>query len=101
MTVCDDHSEYLDLVKNCRQHLSGDALADSNVEKWVEENGLNLNASLGMTELDGALFEVDFRTTTKGGYPVDNVLVKNAKVTLVDKAGKENDFCKLPFFVAP
>nr|WGJ61594.1 polyketide synthase 1 [Sanghuangporus sanghuang] len=91
MTACEGHPEYLDLLKRCRQLLSGGALTDSDTEKWADEHGLKMDVSLGMTEIGGALFEVDVKTMAEGGYPVDQVLVKDAKLTLVDGDGHEND----------
>nr|AKE48477.1 putative water-soluble melanin synthase [Inonotus obliquus] len=91
MAACEGHPEYLELLKKCRQLLSGGALTDPEIEKWAEDHRLNMDVSLGMTELGGALFEVDIKTMADGGYPINQVLVRDAKLTLVDDDGKEND----------
>ena len=103
MTACEGHPEYLTLLKDCRQLLSGGALADPDADKWAEQHGLKLDVSLGMTELGGALFEVDVKTMAEGGYPVNQVLVKDAKLSLADDNGRENESCrhKVSQFPAP
>lgn len=100
MTACEGHPEYLELLKNCRQLLSGGALADPDAEKWADEHGLKMDVSIGMTEIGGALFEVSVKTMAEGGYPLDEVLVKDAKLTLIDEDGKESDTCGYPLFVS-
>lgn len=90
MTACEAHPEYLELLKGCRQLLSGGALTDPDVQKWSDEQGFKMDVSLGMTEIGGALFEVDVKTMAEGGYPVAEALVKNAKLTLIDEDGNEN-----------
>ena len=60
-----------------------------------------MDVSIGMTEIGGALFEVATSAIAEGGYPVDQALVVDAKLTLLDDDGNESDSCEFSHFCMP
>ena len=101
MEVCAREPEYLDMLKQCKQVLAGGALVEPDVQKWADKNGLLMDVSIGMTEIGGALFEVATSAIAEGGYPVDQALVVDAKLTLLDDDGNESDSCEFSDFCMP